>query len=369
MRKDNVPRGILCMIAASLLLALSNAFAKYLVARYPVGEVMFLRSLLSLVVCGAFVLPAAGLAAFATQRPRAHLGRGLSQAVSQTFTVIALSLMPLASVMAIGFSAPLWAALLSVLWFGERAGAIHWAVLLTGFGGVLVVTTPGAELLQVGALFALANAVLYGSVTVAVRGMTKTEPAHTLLMWQMGTMTVCHALLLPFGFVLPSGHDLMLFAAMALTNAGAQFFWTRALSLAPAAAVSPFYYLMLVWGIGFGFVVWGDVPTASLLAGSAVVVASGVLLLWRETSTHRRDAALSVTAEGGRPATEPTSLRAGSLRDESILLSFSLIRMIPDQVRGTLSPHHAPAPFTPPGFRLPARSQGSPQRSRSAPGD
>jgi drug/metabolite transporter (DMT)-like permease len=287
MRNDDVPRGILCMVAASLLLALSNAFAKYLVASYPVGEVMFLRSLLSLAACAAFVLPAAGLAVFATQRPGAHLGRGLSQAVSQTFTVIALSLMPLASVMAIGFSAPLWAALLAILWFGERAGAMRWAVMLAGFGGVLIVTTPGAELLQVGALFALANAVLYGSVTVAVRGMTKTEPAPTLLMWQMATMTVCHACLVPFGFVMPSGRDVMLFAAMALTNAGAQFLWTRALALGPAAAVSPFYYLMLVWGVGIGFVVWGDLPTTSLVLGSLIVVASGVLLLWHETGAQR----------------------------------------------------------------------------------
>jgi drug/metabolite transporter (DMT)-like permease len=316
LRKDNVPRGILCMIVASLLLALSNAFAKYLVAAYPVGEVMFLRSLLSLLVCGAFVLPAAGLAVFATERPRAHIGRGLSQAVSQTFTVIALSLMPLASVMAIGFSAPLWAALLSILWFGERAGLVRWAVLLVGFAGVLIVTNPGAEVLQIGALFALANAVLYGSVTVAVRGMTKTEAPNTLLMWQMATMTLFHALLLAFGFRVPSSTDAFLFVAMAVTNAGAQYFWTRALSLAPAAAVSPFYYLMLVWGVGLGFVVWGDVPTVSLLAGSAIVVASGLVLLWHETSAQKASASGSEpvsgeAVEGSGVASEKASGAAG----------------------------------------------------------
>ena len=110
-------------------------------------------------------------------RPGAHIARGLSQSISQTFTVIAFSLMPLAGAIAINFSAPLWAALLSVLWLKERAGPARWTVLLTGFCGVLIVTNPGADSLQIGALFALANAMMYGSVTVAVRGMTKTESA------------------------------------------------------------------------------------------------------------------------------------------------------------------------------------------------
>ena len=114
---------------------------------------------------------------FATRRPGAHIARGLSQAISQTFTVIAVSLMPLAGAVAISFSAPLWAALLSILWLKERAGPARWAVLLTGFSGVIIVTNPGVDAFQIGALFALGNAIMYGSVTVAVRGMTATEIA------------------------------------------------------------------------------------------------------------------------------------------------------------------------------------------------
>jgi drug/metabolite transporter (DMT)-like permease len=74
----------------------------------------------------------------------------------------------------------------------------------------------------------------------------------------------------------------MLFAS-GFTNAIGQYFWTQALRLAPATAVSPFYYLMLVWAMIIGFLVWGDIPTKGLLIGSAIVVASGLFLLWRET--------------------------------------------------------------------------------------
>jgi len=279
---DNVPLGIAWMVVATMLLAVAAAVAKWQAAIYPVGEVMFVRSLSGLIVCAMIVLPVSGLAVFATQRPGAHVARGLSQAISQTFTVVAVSLMPLAGAVAISFSAPLWAALLSILWLKEHAGPARWCVLLTGFSGVVIVTNPGADAFQIGALFALANAVMYGSVTVAVRGMTATESPSTLLMWQMAIMAVCHSFLLVFGFKWPTAADAAMMAFGGVANAGAQYAWTRALLLAPASAVSPFYYLMLVWAMVIGFAVWGDAPTAALLGGSAIVVASGLFLLWHE---------------------------------------------------------------------------------------
>jgi drug/metabolite transporter (DMT)-like permease len=286
-RTDNVVLGIAFMIVATVLFAGTAALAKWMAAIYPVGEVMFFRSFSSFVVCAAFVLPFAGFSVFATRRPRDHLARGVSQSISQTFTVLAVSMMPLAGAIAINFSAPLWSALLSVLWLKERAGAARWTALLMGFVGVLIVTHPGADSLQLGALFALGNAIMYGSVTVAVRGMTATESTATLLMWQMTTMAVLHSLLLLFGFRLPTPSDAALLVLSGIANAIGQFLWTKALLLAPTTAVSPFYYLMLVWALVIGFVVWGDVPTLGLLVGSAIVVACGLFLLWHEARRSR----------------------------------------------------------------------------------
>jgi drug/metabolite transporter (DMT)-like permease len=277
-----VPLGIFWMIGATVLLAVAAAVAKWQTEFYPVGEVMFIRSFAGLVVCAALILPMSGFAVFATKRPGAHVARGVSQAISQTFTVVAVSLMPLAGAVAISFSAPLWAALLSIIWLKERAGPVRWMVLLTGFSGVIIVTNPGADAFQIGALFALGNAIMYGSVTVAVRGMTATETPNTLLMWQMVTMTLCHSLLLLFGFKWPTAADAAMMAFGGIANAAAQYTWTKALLLAPTSAVSPFYYLMLVWAMVIGFVVWGDMPTTALIIGSAIVIASGLFLLWHE---------------------------------------------------------------------------------------
>ncbi len=287
-RTDRVLAGILWMLAASVFFALTSALAKWTVSRYPVGEVMAMRSLSTFAITAVFMLPQTGFSVYRTAKPGSHLARGLSQSISQTFTVIAFSLMPLAGAIAINFSAPIWAAILSLILLRERPGPARWAVLLIGFVGVVIVAAPKADSLQPGALFALANAIMYGSVTVAVRGMTKTESAPTLLIWQVTTVAALHLLLLVFGFVLPTPVDAAMLLAGGLTNACAQYGWTKALSLAPTAAVSPFYYFTLFWVVAIGFVVWGDVPSVSLMIGAAIIVVSGLMLLFYET--RRRSA-------------------------------------------------------------------------------
>jgi drug/metabolite transporter (DMT)-like permease len=144
------------------------------------------------------------------------------------------------------------------------------------------VTDPGANSLTLGALFALINAVMYGTVTVAVRGMTRTESANTLVMWMLTVLAFFHSFLLFFGWRSPSLPDAALLFGTGFVNAIGQWFWTKSLQMAPAPAVTPFYYLMLVWALIFGFVLWGDVPSAGLLVGSGIVVATGLFLFLRE---------------------------------------------------------------------------------------
>jgi drug/metabolite transporter (DMT)-like permease len=89
------------------------------------------------------------------------------------------------------------------------------------------------------------------------------------------------------GWVTPAPIDAAWIVFNGVSNAVGQYWWTRALHLAPASAVSPFYYLSLIWASILGFAIWGDVPTIALVIGSAIVVASGLFLLWRESSAMR----------------------------------------------------------------------------------
>jgi len=287
-RQEHIPLAIFLMVSAGAIFSFSSAASKYLAQTYPVGEVLFSRVLVSFVLFSAFALPTSGISLFYTRRPVAHVMRSMSQFTSQSLLLIAFTMMPLASATAINFSAPLFATLASLYFLKEPVGPVRWAVLLIGFVGVLIVTNPGADTFQIGALYALGNAVLFGTVTAGVRGMTKTESARTLTVYQLMWLTLFNGLTLPFAFKAPALSDMPMIIANGIANMLGQYWWTRAIHLAPTSAVTPFQYLSLLWAMMFGYAWWGDKPTVGLLIGSAILVSSGLFLIWHEARKRRR---------------------------------------------------------------------------------
>ncbi len=290
-RRDQIPRAIGLIIGSSILFSFNNALIKWEVAFYPVGEVAFFRTLFGMLTLYIIILPRLGLGAFYTRRPGAHLKRAVSQFGSMTCFMFALQLMPLADVTAIGFTAPLFTTLLSIVILKDRVGIHRWGALIVGFIGVLMITQPGPGTFQIGVVFALANALMISSVTIAIRRMSVTESTETLTLWQMTSITLLSACLLPFGFTVPTWADVGLLALAGLGNGTAQYMWTKALHLAPPSAITPFNYLSLIWAALLGFAVWGDLPTRAVIIGAVIVVASSLYILGRETYWRRRGGA------------------------------------------------------------------------------
>ncbi|HZQ12440.1 MAG TPA: DMT family transporter [Pseudolabrys sp.] len=297
-RVEHVPLGIAYMLGATLTFAASQALSKWLVADFSFAEVLAYRGLGSLAICSLLILPQTGLAVFRTQRLGAHVGRNATQAVAQAFFMVALSLLPLGAVVAINFSSPIFAALFAALYLHEKIGRARGLALVIGFLGVVLVASPRAASFNVGLLFAVANAVMFGSITAAVRGLTATETAETLTMYQMVLLTIVFVAVQPlFGFSWPAPAAAGMLIANGVLNGIGQYWWTRALSLAPPAAVGPFYYFTLVWAMILGFLVWGDLPTVTLIAGSAIVAGSGLYLLWHERTRRAAARAAPPTVE------------------------------------------------------------------------
>ena len=295
-RHNQIPRGIAFMVASTALFAAINAIVKLELARYPVGEVAFYRSLFALATVAVMILPKTGLGVLRTRRYLGHLQRGVSQFGSMTCMFVAFSMMSLGSAVAISFAAPLFTTLLSIVILKEQVRLHRWTALIAGFVGVLIVTEPGANTFNLGALFALANAVLSSSVAIAIRRMSATESTETLTVYQLIVITCCTTLLLPLGYKAPTWLDAGAFAIAGVGNGIAQYWWTRSLTLAPPSAVVPFNYLSLVWASTLGFLIWGDVPTTHLIIGAVIVVASGLYILWRETVRHGHVRPLGLSA-------------------------------------------------------------------------
>jgi drug/metabolite transporter (DMT)-like permease len=292
-RRDQIPRGILFMVGSTILFAGVNAVVKWEVAAYPVGEVAFLRSAFGLIPLYLIILPRVGLAVLRTARLREHVKRALSQFTSQMAMFLAFQAMPLASAVAISFAAPFFTTLLSIVVLKEKVGPHRWSALAVGFLGVLLITHPGAGTFQIAVLLPLLNAVMISTVAIAIRRMSTTESTETLAIYQLTLITLFNACLLPLGCQALSWSDFGMIAFAGLGNGIAQYWWTKALHLAPPSAIVPFNYLSLVWATVIGFVVWGDVPTQSLVVGAVIVVASGLYILWRETVRRHAPAASS----------------------------------------------------------------------------
>ena len=202
--------------------------------------------------------------------------RACSQAASQSMLLVAFSLMPLGGATAIMFSSPIFATLASAYFLHEKVGPTRWTVLLVGFLGVLVIASPGADSFQIGALFALGNAVLFGTVVAGVRGMTTTELTATLIMYQLTLLTAAYGLTFRSASSMPSGFDAGIMLVSGLGNAiGAILVDTRD---PPGADIGGRAVPVSPAGLGdlLGFAIWGDLPTAGLLIGSAIVIASGM---------------------------------------------------------------------------------------------
>ncbi len=142
---------------------------------------------------------------------------------------------------------------------------------------------PGPGLLQSGALFPLANALINACVTIAIRRMTLTEASTTLVFYQTLVTGVVGLVLLPFVWVSPGLVDLALFSATGLLSGIAQFWWMQGCRFVPAAVSAPFSYTSMIWSLMLGYLIWSDVPSPAVLGGASIVIASGLYILYRET--------------------------------------------------------------------------------------
>ena len=296
--REEVRRGIAYVVASIFVFALTNALIKWLVVRYSVVEVIVFRSTFALLPCVYLIATRGGILALRTKRLHQHVTRSVMQFVSMICIFTAFGLMPLADAVAITFASPLFLTMLSVPLLGEHVGVYRWSAVIVGFVGVLIMVQPGPGLLQSGALFPLANALINACVTIAIRRMTLTESSTTLVFYQTLVTGVIGLILLPFVWVTPGLVDLALFSATGLLSGIAQFWWMQGCRFVPAAVAAPFSYTSMVWSLMLGYLIWSDVPSPAVLAGASIVIASGLYILYRETI---RRVAKPVLATGGNP--------------------------------------------------------------------
>lgn len=282
--------GGLYMLAAVLAFSINDAMAKWLAAVIPVHEILFFRSAFALLPILVLVWRAGGWRAVKTNRPWLHFARGAVGVTAMWFFYFSFANMNLADAKAILYSAPLFLTVLSIFFLSEKVGWFRWTAVAVGFTGVLLVVDPsGASLIRVGALAAVAGAILYAIAVVAIRHLSVTDSAVSISFYftVLGTI-VGLGLVLIFGWVQPTPVQFWLLVAVGITGGLGQYFMTLAFHVGEASAVAPLDYTSMAFAILLGYVIWGEVPTVQAFIGIALVVGAGLFILYRESRLARK---------------------------------------------------------------------------------
>ena len=260
-----------------------DAIIKWLTADYPVPQIVALRSWFGLPLLLLLALYEGGPRALRSSRPLVHVGRYLLVLLLSFSFFWALSQMKLVDAVAITFAAPILIAALSVPLLKEAVGLRRWIAIGVGFCGVLIMLRPGVGVFQWAALVVLGSAVVYALLMITTRAFKSTESTASLMLYPQLGMSLTGILFAPFFWVTPGLHDLGLFGLAGLFGSVGVICLTHAFRLAPAATISPFEYSALIWASLLGFLLWGELPDRIMLFGAAIVISSGLYIIYRET--------------------------------------------------------------------------------------
>ena len=278
-------RGILAIVGAALLFSISHAVIKVEGAIYPLFQIIFFRGVFAIIPLLPFFWRE-GAAVMKTQHPWLQAIRSAAGIASMIAFFYALQFLPLADATAINFTMPLFVTALSVPILRERVGWRRWAAVAVGFSGILLMTRPGASLLDAAILIALASAFGYAVAVLCMRKLGPTDRSATTSFYFTISSALIGAAALPFVWVQPTLTGWITLSLVGIISGTAQLLMTAGYRLAPAALAAPFDYTSMIWAVLLGFLIWGDVPTAGVLAGAALVIGSGLFILHRERVRH-----------------------------------------------------------------------------------
>lgn len=277
--------GIAAICFASLTFAMMIACVKLLGTGYSPMQVLLMRYVFGLGIALPF-LWREGSKLWRTERPFGHVIRACYGLLSTFAIFYAVTRMPIATVTAISFAMPLFLTMLSMPLLGERVGWRRATAAAVGFGGVLIIVQPGADLNAI-ALVALGGAFFYAMAVVAIRQLSRWEPVGRIFFLYAIANIVIAGAAMPFVWVTPSLEDWLIFAAVGALGAVAQYVFLIAYRQAPATVLAPFDYTQILFALGIGYFAWGETPLPESFLGGAIIIASGIFIWWRERRLAR----------------------------------------------------------------------------------
>ena len=274
-------RGALWMIVAGASFSVGNTLLRYLTGELHPSQVAFFQYGIALLILLPWVVYAGG-ATLRTGRPVLQVVRVAVAAVGVLFLTLGFRVLPVVEVVALTFTAPLFATIGAALVLKETVGWRRWAATVVGFAGAMIIMRPGLSAFDPSALLPLAAAVCFAASSLMVKRLSATEAPESIVFYLLLLMTPM--LLVPAVPVWqpPAPALIPYLAVLGLTAAVAQYALTRAFAAADASFLSPFDFARLPLSALFAFAAFGEAPDRWLWAGAAIIAAASLYIAERE---------------------------------------------------------------------------------------
>ena len=282
-------------IISALLIATMFMLAKLAIeSGVAVPEVMFWRLALTVPLLLGYLALTSGLHRLRTKRVVSHGLRAGLGITGMMFNFAAVSLLPLAESTTLGFTAPLFAVILTAAVLQQRVGLWRWIAVLFGFSGVLVIAQPGSVPIPVlGATCGLMAGLFNAIISFQIRELGRTDEPISVVFWFSIFGGGAMLMLMPFFMIAHTPYQLMILMALGVTGTLGQLFMTAALRLGPVASVIVMDYTALIWATGFGYLIWDQLPPMTTWFGAPLIVIAGLVIAWREHHLARNRAPVS----------------------------------------------------------------------------
>ena len=276
-------KGILLMVLAMFFISIMAVGTKWVGASYPVLQIVFIRNIFVLALVLCMVWRKGGINSLVVQNRKGVALRAVFQFGAAYFIATTIVFLPLADAESLFFAAPLIIAFLSPHILGERVGWRRKSAIFCGFIGVIIMLRPTPDLIQPLAFCGVAAAVFIALRDIWTRKLREGETANAIMFWsELGVLTGSFPLALYFWQPL-TANDLAIMAFAGIFLGAAQFTMALAFLTAEAATVAPFRYTVIILTTLFGYLFFGDIPDTFVIVGVAIVVASGLYILHRES--------------------------------------------------------------------------------------
>mgnify|MGYP001197585344 FL=1 len=249
---------------------------------YPVGQVLFFRGSCGLIPL-LFLIPKERFFNFyKTDRPFLHLKRCIAGLIAIVAIFIALRKLPLATVVSITFAAPIFTTIMSIFLLNEKVGLYRWLAVIVGFIGILIISEPGFNSLNLYYVYPIIFCVGLSYVAIAIKQLSSTEPVWLISFYFSLSIMILSLFSIPQGWLLPSIKDLFLLSLLGILGGLANLWLTQSYKFSDVSLVTPLKYLALVFAIIFGYIIWDEIPTFKTLIGSSLVIVSSIIIFRRE---------------------------------------------------------------------------------------